>query len=176
MRLNPDRIRKSVALSAVSLRPGTLADTRQIVDLNLEFVAVTSPMDSDRFRHLFGCASLVTVAEMDGRVVAFLTAMADGTAYENGNFQWFAERLRRFIYIDRVVVSSGCRNQGIGSALYAHALSWAKQAGLLSLVAEMDLDPPNIGSLNFHKNKGFVQLGTRVLDSAKTVSMQARSV
>jgi predicted GNAT superfamily acetyltransferase len=139
VRLNPDRIRKSVALSAVSLRPGTLADTRQIVDLNLESVAVTSP-------------------------------------YENGNFQWFAERLRRFIYIDRVVVSSGCRNQGIGSALYAHALSWAKQAGLLSLVAEMDLDPPNIGSLNFHKNKGFVQLGTRVLDSAKTVSMQARSV
>lgn len=79
-------------------------------------------------------------------------------------------------YVDRVVVSSGRQNQGIGSALYAHALSWAKQAGLLSLAAEMDLDPPKIGSLNFHKNKGFAQLGTRVLDSAKTVSMQVRFV
>ena len=163
-------------MSAFNLRPGTLADAHQIIGLNAESVAVTSPMDADPFRHLHGGASLVTVAEMDGRVVAFLVAMTDSGAYENGNFQWFAERLKKFTYVDRVVVSSDCRSQGIGSALYAHALSWTAEAGLLSMVAEMDLDPPNVRSLSFHKKKGFVQIGTRVLGSARTVSMQIRSI
>jgi len=163
-------------LSAFALRPGTIADADQVVALNTGSVALTSPMDGDRFEYLFGLSSLVTVAEADGRVVAFLIAMADGAAYESGNYQWFAKRIKRFIYVDRVVVSPDCRGDGIGSALYAHTKSWAKQAGLPSMVAEMNLDPPNVGSLNFHKKRGFLQIGTRAVDSAKTVSMQVLSI
>lgn len=163
-------------MSAFVLRPGTVADADQIVALNAESVALTSPMDGGRFEYLFGLSPLVTVAEADSRVVAFLIAMADGAAYESGNYQWFAERIKRFIYVDRVVVSPDCRSDGIGSALYAHTKSWAKQAGLLSMVAEMNLDPPNVGSLEFHKKRGFLQIGTRAVDSEKTVSMQMLSI
>lgn len=159
-----------------TLRDATVADAEQIVSLNADSVAVTSPMDTDRFRHLFGLCSIVTVAEMDGRAVAFLMAMTDSVDYDNANYRWFRERLKRFVYVDRVVVSPDARGLGIGSALYSQVQSWAIDATLFWLVAEMDIDPPNVGSLSFHKSEGFAQLGTRVLDNGKTVSMQMRQI
>ncbi|MGI9265527.1 MAG: GNAT family N-acetyltransferase [Gammaproteobacteria bacterium] len=163
-------------MSAFTLRAGTAADVDQIVALNAESVAMTSPMDASRFDYLFGISSLMTVVEQNDRVVAFLIAMTDDTEHDSGNFHWFAERLNRFIYVDRVVVSSECRGSGIGSALYDHIQLWAEETCLQSIVAEMNLDPPNVGSLNFHKKRGFVQTGTRVLEDAKIVSMQVLSI
>ncbi len=160
----------------MKIYPATLAHTDDIVALNDRFVAVTSPMDAARFQHLFDVSSLCIVAENDGKVIGFVLAMTQGDAYENGNFQWFDERLNRYVYIDRIVVSEDGRGHGVGSQLYAYVVDWAQQQGLLQIAAETDLIPPNEDSLKFHQNRGFVALGTRVLDSGKTVSMQVKGI
>jgi len=54
-------------------------------------------------------------------------------------------------------------------------IDWAQQQGLLQIAAEMDLMPPNEDSLKFHQKRGFVAIGSRELESGKTVSMQVKN-
>ena len=160
----------------ITLRPAIAADTDAIVALNLAVVAVTSPMDAARFQALHAVCSFCTVAERDGRVVGFLLAMQNGAAYDNGNFAWFSQRLNRFVYIDRIVLGEAARGHGLGTRLYDHLATQARHSGSLMMAAEMDLMPANPGSIAFHRNYGFVEIGTRQLDSGKIVSMQIKAL
>lgn len=87
-------------MSKIILRPATIDDGEDIVTLNAASVAVTSPMDNKRFRQLFGLCAITIVADIDGQVAGFLMGLRDGCVYDNGNYRWFAERLKRFVYID----------------------------------------------------------------------------
>ena len=156
----------------VALRSATLDDTAAIVALNDAVVAVTSPMDAARFRALHAVSTYCTVVERGSQVIGFILAMQNGAAYDNGNFDGFADRLTRFVYIDRVVIGDAARGLGLGTTLYDHLATQARRRGSLIMAAEIDLVPANPGSIAFHRKYGFVELGTRTLDSGKIVSMQ----
>jgi predicted GNAT superfamily acetyltransferase len=147
-----------------------------MVALNAAVEAVTSPMDNARCDTLLALSTWCTVAERDGLVVGFILAMQHGAAYDNGNFRWFADRLNRFVYIDRIVIGAGARGLGLGRALYDDLSGAARRQGNLLLAAEMDLVPANPGSIAFHRAYGFVELGQRRLDSGKIVSMQVKGI
>ena len=157
-----------------TLRDATPADAAAIVTLNEEVVAVTSPMDAGRLEELRRLASDCVVAEEAGAVIGFVLAMRQGAAYDNGNFDWFSGRLDKFVYIDRIAISAAGRGKGIGGRLYARVAEAARRDGCLVMCAEMDLVPPNTRSLGFHASQGFEEIGTRELESGKTVSMQAK--
>ncbi|NNF68035.1 MAG: GNAT family N-acetyltransferase [Gammaproteobacteria bacterium] len=159
---------------AIDLRPGTLADGDAIVRLNSESVLATSPMDEAAFAELVELSCLLTVAERDGEVVGFLMGFADGKDLDGPNYQWFAQRLKSFLYIDRIVIDASCRGSGVGQRIYAQIDAWARKQSLLWLAAEMNLDPPNLASLRFHKRQGFKEIGTQRLSSDKLVSMQVK--
>ena len=152
------------------------SDVAAVLALNADVVELTSPMDEARFDALFEAASLRLVAEHDGEVLGFLLALADDRSYENANFAWFSARLRSFLYVDRVVVSARSRGLGIGQLLYGALFDSAARSGLLNVCAEIDLDPPNEGSLRFHERSGFVRIGTRTMDGGKVLSMQLAPV
>ena len=158
------------------IRPATDADIPAIAALNAAVVDMTSPMDADRCRHLMSLAAWCLVAEHDGEVVGFVLAMRDGAPYNNGNFAWFSDRLLDFVYIDRVVVGDRGRGLGLGGRLYDGICDLARPAGCRKMAAEMNVAPPNIASLNFHKARGFKELGTRALEKGVTVSMQATDI
>lgn len=151
-------------------------DTGAIVALNDAVVAVTSPMDAARFETLHALCSFCTVVERGAEVIGFILAMQNGAAYDNGNFQWFADRLNRFVYIDRIVLGEAARGLGLGTKLYDHLADQAQRQGSLIMAAEMDLVPANPGSIAFHRKYGFVEIGTRALESGKVVSMQIRGL
>jgi len=164
------------SLDKLCIRDMTLADSARVVALNDSVVHVTSVMDTTRFSELFGLSNLKLVAELHGEVAAFAMAMSEGKPYENNNYRWFSERLQSFLYIDRIVVSDACRGHGIGSQFYLRMFDAARQTGVLNVCAEMDLEPPNAASLRFHEKSGFVEIGTRTLESGKIVSMQVCSL
>lgn len=159
-----------------ALRQACLADEDDILRLNAASVAETSPMDSVRFRALFGMSTQTIVAEQDSGVVGFLMGFGDGSAYDSVNYRWFKDRLKRFFYIDRIVVLESARGSGIGRVFYSHIESWAQDAGLHWLAAEMNLEPVNTASLTFHSKLGFVPVGTQALEGGKVVSMQIRAL
>jgi predicted GNAT superfamily acetyltransferase len=69
-------------------------------------------------------------------------------------------RVNRFAYVDRIAVASAARGRRIGETLYAAAIE--EFAGTRPvLLAEVNLEPPNPGSLRFHKRLEFREVGER---------------
>ncbi|MBF2760709.1 MAG: GNAT family N-acetyltransferase [Ectothiorhodospiraceae bacterium AqS1] len=121
-------------------------------------VGALSRADFDRLVCDIGATT--SVAEIDGEVVGFVLCMQEGLDYASLNYRWIGERFERFAYVDRVAVAEKHRNQGVGDALYRASL--ARFRGKRpALLAEVNLAPPNPGSLRFHKRHGFEEIGER---------------
>ena len=154
----------------------TPADEMAVLAMNRLAEQVTSPLDAERFAALFAVSDLKQVAHSNGEPVGFVLAIFSGKPFENQNYRWFkrwfTERAGHFIYIDRVIVSPACRGQGLGRKFYAAVFDAARQSRIAHVCAEMDLEPPNQGSLQFHRKLGFVEIGTRDVESGKRLSMQ----
>jgi predicted GNAT superfamily acetyltransferase len=145
----------------VSFAPAALADAFALnnahaVELSAETVA--------SFTHLVETASLAHW-QPEGFVLAF-----DETAPRTGqNFLWFRARYASFVYVDRVVVQASARGRGVGHALYAQVLRFARATGRPRVVCEVNLEPPNPVSRAFHVSMGFVRVGEARLEQAGKV-------
>jgi predicted GNAT superfamily acetyltransferase len=134
-------------------------------------------MDIARLELLDALSCYHRVACVDGRVAAFLLAMADDAAYRNDNFEWFVRRYPRFIYVDRIVVAADARTLRLGSRLYEDLFAFARAAGFPCVTCEYYLVPPNEPSRRFHDKFGFTEQGTQWLaDGRKQVSLQVAPV
>lgn len=155
------------------IRHATADDADAISALNEVFVSVTSPMDSERYLELLSLSSFCLVAENGEGLLGFVIAMKNGAPYDNGNYQWFEARVPDMVYVDRIVLASTARGQGIGAKLYSYLAELALGSDCQTMTAEIDIDPPNKHSVYFHKKSGFTEIGQRTLDSGKRVSMQS---
>ncbi|MFM6854329.1 MAG: GNAT family N-acetyltransferase [Sphingopyxis sp.] len=108
----------------------------------------------------------------DGLLIAF-DERAD---YDSANFQWFRARYPRFIYVDRVIVAGHARGRGLARTLYDGLFAAARAAGHDVITCEINLDPPNPGSIAFHDAMGFTAVGQAILPNGKTVSYRQRSL
>lgn len=158
----------------ITIRPASPNDAKEILRLNEESVHFLSPLDAESLLRLASMAEIYWVAEEGGKLVAFMLAFREGKDYASPNYQWFARKYPRFIYVDRVVVCSTQRAKGIGKALYDAALAHARKTGVNYFVCEYDLEPPNPASEKFHAGFGFTEVGRQwVADGKKCVSLQA---
>ena len=112
-----------------------------------------------------------------GEVEAFLLAFDESAAYDSPNYLWFRRRYRRFVYVDRVVVSPAARGRGYARLLYADLFDRAGQAGHDIVVCEVNSDPPNPASDAFHAAQGFAEVGRAAIhQGSKTVRYLARAI
>jgi predicted GNAT superfamily acetyltransferase len=157
----------------VVIRPAVPTDFDTICALNLAEVQHTSPMDIARLAELSAISCYHKLVCLDGIVSAFLLAMCSGSTYKNDNFEWFSKKYARFIYVDRVVVSSASRGLRLGSLLYEDMFSYARSNAIPLVACEYNLVPPNEPSRLFHDKFGFREQGTQwVANGAKRVSLQ----
>ena len=158
----------------MQIRDATPSDFETICALNLAEVQYTSAMDVDRLTALDRLSCYHKVVCVEGSVAAFLLAMCNGAPYENDNFEWFARQYTRFIYVDRVVVSSLFRGLSFGSFLYKDLFRYARDNGIPLVTCEYNIVPPNEPSRLFHDKFGFKEQGTQWVSSgSKCVSLQA---
>ena len=160
----------------MKIRSANPTDASQVAELNEAFVAVTSPMDAQRFLQLFDLCSYCLVVDDGERLLGFVIAMRNEMPYDNGNYQWFEKRVRNMVYVDRIVLAADARGKGLGNQLYDELTTMARADGCKVMTAEMDIEPPNTHSLHFHSKRGFVEQGQRVLEGGKRVSMQWRNL
>ncbi|WP_430866946.1 GNAT family N-acetyltransferase [Demequina aurantiaca] len=104
------------------------------------------------------CDVALVATDHDGDVLAFLLSLGGGQPYESENYQWFEARGVRHLYIDRIVVGPGAKGTGIGRALYESVFERARERGATEINAEVNVRPPNPGSIAFHERLGFRQL------------------
>ena len=139
-------------------KPGDLASLHAINEASVPGVGALTRDESDRLITQSSAATLV--AEIDAEPAGFVLCMFEGLDYGSLNYKWLSERYEKFAYVDRVAVAVGRRGQRIGEALYGAVydrLSGERDV----LTAEVNLAPPNPGSLRFHKRQGFVEVGER---------------
>ena len=140
------------------LRPITPAEHEQVLAWNEANVELLSPLDQARLDELLGLADLAVVIEHDGRDVGFVLTFASGTAYDSANYRWFSARYPEFYYLDRVVVDPDVRRAGIGTRVYDEIEERARSLAPV-MCLEVNLDPPNEPSLEFHRRRGYREVG-----------------
>jgi predicted GNAT superfamily acetyltransferase len=139
--------------------------------LNNAFAEETSFLDEANWARLTGMARFA-LATPD----AFLIAFDQDADYDSPNFLWFRDRFERFVYIDRVVVAASAHGQGLGRRLYETLFADAKAAGYPCVLAEVNTNPPNPGSLSFHAKMGFEAVEDVTWSPEKSVRYFARTL
>jgi uncharacterized protein len=124
-------------------------------------------------------ADLLSLAHLplgafEGNVLAgFVLCLLPKTRYASPNYAWFNQRYSRFLYVDRIAVSQTCRNRQIGTLLYRDVIGHAEERRC-PVAAEVSLQPPNPGSMRFHRRHGFTEVGT-LHHGHQSVSMLLRA-
>ena len=115
----------------------------------------------------------VAIAVVDERdsnaVLGFLLALRPGADYDSENYRWFEGRGADGIYVDRIVVAESARGLGLGATLYSSVFAAAGAEGRAEVTCEVNLEPPNPGSLAFHARLGFVEVGRQSTKSGSVV-------
>ena len=150
--------------AAGRLRPLHEDDVPAVLGLNERHVELLAPMDVERLDQLRAWGG----ARAGGRgrpccgweVAGFVVTFRPGSPYDSENYRWFAQEYGgAYLYLDRIVVDDRFRRRGLAGLVYDAVEAEASQLGRLAL--EVNLDPPNEGSLAFHANRGYVEVGRR---------------
>jgi uncharacterized protein len=145
-----------------------LLDAPVILSLNNQHARETSALEDADLCALLDMAFYARGIDRGG--TAFLIAFDQNAAYRSPNFLWFKASQQSFVYIDRIIVSSSARGQGIARLLYEDLFAVAKQAGHERVVCEVNIEPPNLVSEAFHRAMSFDEVGKATIhDGTKTV-------
>lgn len=158
----------------IEIRTATAADYPSVLALNDAAVPAVNSIPRQRLAHLHAESSWFAVATDATAVVGFLLALDEGADYDSINFRYFHARYPRFAYVDRVVVRPDRQGTGVGRLLYDGLLD-AVQDKVPLVACEVNLEPPNPGSLEFHRRLGFVPVGEQLTEGgSKRVCLMIR--
>ena len=114
----------------------------------------------------------LAIDNQQGDVCAFCITFDPGAPDAGANHQWFAERCKSFVYLDRIAIDSNHQNRGLGTLLYQSVEQRMLDSAEHSLLCcEVNLEPPNPGSLRFHKRIGFTEVGQHSPQQGYVVSL-----
>ena len=113
-----------------------------------------------------------------GEVCAFCITFDPSAPDAGDNHRWFAERYKSFVYLDRIAINSNHQNRGLGALLYQSVEQHMIHSSEYSLLCcEVNLEPPNPGSLRFHQHIGFTEVGQSIPEYANyRVSYLSKSI
>ncbi len=138
-----------------------------LLDLNNLHQKELSLLDKAGLQHLLEQACF---SGRIGLVDAFLICLDQNADHDGVNFHWFKARYDRFVYVDRIVVSSAARGRGLARILYERLIAQARLDGHDRIVCEVNCSPPNPESDAFHASFGFLPVGEAAIHGgAKTV-------
>lgn len=101
--------------------------------------------------------------------LGFVLALAPGANYDSENYRWFSARSGSFLYVDRIVIGAGARSRGLGQVLYDVVLQAARTDARAEVFCEVNLEPPNPGSLEFHRRLGFAEVDQQATKGGSVV-------
>lgn len=158
------------------IRDLTPADLESMWVINQVNVPALGGETPDSLARIMEWSSMAIGVDVDDTLAGFCLVLEPDQPYPSPNYLWFQERYTNFVYLDRVGFGESHRGHGYGAALYAEV---ERRAGLIqrtSFTLEVNLDPPNDGSMRFHQRQGFVEVGRHWTPSGKLVSLMAKSL
>ena len=147
-------------------------DVDSIWEINEQGLPGTGQVSKPEISDLLDLSTLSLGCFSGETLIGFVICLSPGTSYHSLNYAWFNQNFDSFIYVDRIAVSEEQRNEGIGTILYEKVIAYsAKQQ--IPVAAEVNLEPPNPGSMRFHHRFEFEEVGT-LNHKDKSVSLLLR--
>ena len=158
------------------LRPYAPADLEALVAINDGAYPAVPVTPASELAELIAISRLTLVVS-DDEVAGFVIALAPGLDYASENYTWFSARSSDFLYVDRIVLAPRLQGQGVGPRLYGAVEDAARADGATEITCEVNVRPPNPGSLAFHARLGFTEVGRQqTKGGANEVALLARPV
>ena len=145
----------------LEMKPLSKTDVDSIWKINEDGLPGTGKVSPEEIEALLDFSSLAVGAYHGEKLAGFVICLPPRTAYGSLNYAWFNQRYNEFLYVDRIAVATQYQNQKIGTLLYDFVKRIATENGI-PVTAEVNIQPPNPGSMRFHDRHGFHQVG--VLD------------
>ena len=155
-----------------------IADLPRVLEINNDNTPGVSELTFTELEtDLENSLHALAIENEQGEVCAFCITFDPGAPDAGDNHRWFAERYKNFVYLDRIAIDSNHQNRGLGALLYRsverHMIDSAEHS---LLCCEVNLEPPNPGSLRFHQRIGFAEVGQRGDGKAYQVVLLAKTL
>lgn len=161
---------------SLEIRPYEAADLDALVAINDGAYPAVPITPAAELSELIASSTLTLVVD-DGEPAGFVVALGPGLGYTSENYTWFSARSQRFLYVDRIVLAPHAQGKGVGPRLYDAVDDVARGQGATEVFCEVNLQPPNPGSLAFHARIGFTEVGRQLTKGgAVEVALLARPV
>ena len=151
--------------------------TRVLAINNANTPGVSELTLSELETDITNCLHALAIDNEHGEVCAFCITFAPDAPDAGVNHQWFAERYASFVYLDRIAIDPSYQNLGLGVLLYQSVEQQMIDSAQHSLLCcEVNLEPPNPGSLRFHHRIGFTEVGQHSPQQNYLVSMLSKNL
>ena len=139
------------------------ADLQRVLEINNANTPGVSELTKNELQtDLSNSLHALAIDNEQGEVCAFCITFDPSAPDAGDNHRWFAERYKSFVYLDRIAIDSNHQNRGLGALLYQAVEQRMLDSAEHSLLCcEVNLEPPNPGSLRFHKRIGFTECGVQ---------------
>ncbi|MEM8765859.1 MAG: GNAT family N-acetyltransferase [Pseudomonadota bacterium] len=137
----------------LTIEAASREDYAAILALNEAAIPAVNQIDVGELRALHAQAACLLVARQGNTLLGFLLVLDETADYESENYQYFRSHYEAFAYVDRIVVAAESRGLGLGGRLYDALDQELPEAPRVA--CEVNVRPPNPGSLTFHERLGF---------------------
>lgn len=171
--MQPEMRSESRAGRVWSLRPLALRDHAALLRINAANTPGVALIDANELALLLRFEGLHWVA-VDGRdaVLAYLLSFPSASAYDDEELRHFRRLVPvPFHYVAQVAVDAAHRGRGIGRRLHETVARQVRRRGVRTVCADVNVDPPNQASLDFHCRLGFVPVGRAALSSGGAIAL-----
>ena len=128
-----------------------------LYEINKQQVPKVGSVSFQEFINLIKISDISYGMIKKGICLGFVICLRENTNYQSINYKFFQKRHNKFLYIDRIAIANKYQSSGIGSNLYNKLLS-IKEKLNMPICAEVNIDPPNKLSINFHRKHGFSEI------------------
>jgi predicted GNAT superfamily acetyltransferase len=156
-------------MGTIFIRAASRDDMAAIVRINVTGQPGVTPLPTAELEAIAnGATQCLVAADSDQTIVGYLVAYHAADHYDGEEFVWFQQRYASFVYVDEIAVAADRQRQGIGGLLYQAIIA---QVDVDALVCEVNLEPPNPGSLRFHTHLGFISVGQLQVSDGRLVQL-----
>jgi predicted GNAT superfamily acetyltransferase len=155
-----------------------ISDVARVLEINNANTPGVSELTlSELETDIKNCLHALAIDNEHGEVCAFCITFAPDAPDAGVNHQWFADRFESFVYLDRIAIDPTYQNLGLGVLLYQSVEQQMIASAQHSLLCcEVNLEPPNPGSLRFHHRIGFTEVGQHSPQQNYLVSMLSKNL
>jgi predicted GNAT superfamily acetyltransferase len=155
-----------------------ITDVARVLEINNANTPGVSELTlSELETDITNCLHALAIDNEHGEVCAFCITFAPDAPDAGANYRWFADRLESFVYLDRIAIDPTYQNLGLGVLLYQSVEQEMIDSAQHSLLCcEVNLEPPNPGSLRFHHRIGFTEVGQHSPQQNYVVSMLSKNL